>query len=83
MSPDIEAEMERSIRAGADARTAIEALLAKGTIASPKQPLRTLEKWSSRGWWDYGVTIDLGWFTDAHPRGSNIGPYGGRTREQS
>jgi len=22
-----------------------------------------LEKWSSKGWYDYGVTLDLGWIT--------------------
>jgi hypothetical protein len=22
-----------------------------------------LQKWSTRGWYDYGVTIDLGWLT--------------------
>ena len=23
-----------------------------------------LDKWSSKGWYDYGVTLDLGWLTD-------------------
>ncbi len=22
-----------------------------------------LEKWDSKGWYEYGVTLDLGWFT--------------------
>lgn len=28
-----------------------------------------LEKWSNKGWYDYGVTLDLGWVTD---KGENI-----------
>lgn len=28
-----------------------------------KQALATLEKWTNRGWYDYGTTIDLGWLT--------------------
>lgn len=23
-----------------------------------------LEKWSNKGWYDYGTTLDLGWLTD-------------------
>jgi len=23
-----------------------------------------LEKWSKKGWYDYGVTLDLGWMTE-------------------
>lgn len=23
-----------------------------------------LDKWSSKGWYDWGVTLDLGWLTD-------------------
>lgn len=23
-----------------------------------------LDKWSLKGWYDYGVTLDLGWLTD-------------------
>jgi len=23
-----------------------------------------LQKWSDKGWYDYGVTLDLGWLTD-------------------
>ena len=28
-----------------------------------------LEKWSRKGWYDYGVSLDLGWIT---PEGLNI-----------
>ena len=79
MHADLEAELERRIRAGASARDIIEDLLARRAVASRKQPLRTLEKWESRGWWDCGVSLDLGWFTDAHPRGSNLDAHGART----
>ena len=27
-----------------------------------KRCLRYLEKWSEKGFYDYGVTLDLGWF---------------------
>ncbi len=33
----------------------------QGIIASPKQAWATLEKWSVKRCYDYGVTLDLGW----------------------
>lgn len=49
-----------------DVREVIGAMVASGMIASKKQALRTLEKWSS--YYDYGVTIDLGWrVSGGHP----------------
>lgn len=79
MRADLEEELERRIRAGESARSIIEDLLERRAVESQKQPLRTLEKWESRGWWDCGVSLDLGWFTDAHPRGSNLDAHGLRT----
>ncbi len=26
------------------------------------------QKWAERGWYDYGVSVDLGWLTDAGRR---------------
>lgn len=42
-------------------RTVIAEMVREKRIQSPKQAWRTLEKWSDRGWYDYGVTLDLGW----------------------
>ena len=39
-------------------------------INSPQMPFHhkrawfLLEKWSDNGWYEYGVTLDLGWLTD-------------------
>lgn len=30
----------------------------------PKQCWRVLEKWCDKGWYDFGVCIDLGWLTE-------------------
>ena len=32
-------------------------------ITVPKRAHRILEKWSKRDWYDYGVSLDLGWLT--------------------
>jgi hypothetical protein len=32
-------------------------------IQSGKQAWATLEKWTDKGWYEYGVTLDLGWLT--------------------
>lgn len=37
-------------------------MVAEGLCAE-KEALRTLEKWSRKGWYDYGSSLDLGWFT--------------------
>lgn len=42
-------------------RDVIDEMLAAGMIQSPKQAWRTLEKWSDRGLYNYGVCLDLGW----------------------
>jgi hypothetical protein len=33
-------------------------------IVHPKRALYLLQKWSDKGWYSYGVTIDLGWMTE-------------------
>ncbi len=42
-------------------RDVIEDMLQKGMINSPKQAWATLKKWSKKGLYDYGVSLDLGW----------------------
>jgi hypothetical protein len=61
---ELEDELERRIRAGESARDVIAGMLARASIASPKQAWRTLEKWSGRGRYNWGVTLDLGWMED-------------------
>lgn len=42
-------------------REVINEMVRNGMIKSPKQAWRTLEKWSDKGWYDWGSTMDLGW----------------------
>lgn len=42
-------------------RDVIAEMVSSGTIQSPKQAWRTLEKWCDRGIYNYGVSLDLGW----------------------
>jgi hypothetical protein len=58
------------VRAGAWPRAVIRDMLDRGVIASEKQAHRTLEKWCHKGWYDYGVAIDLGWLTHRAPPSS-------------
>ena len=44
-------------------RTVIQQMLDDNLIANPKQAWRTLEKWLRKGWYNYGVALDLGWVT--------------------
>lgn len=44
-------------------REVIAEMVADGSLQNPKQALPTLGKWARRGWYDYGVTLDLGWKT--------------------
>ncbi len=30
----------------------------------PKRAWYLLEKWTNQGWYEYGVTLDLGWLTE-------------------
>lgn len=32
-----------------------------------KRGYRLLEKWANNGWWDCGVSIRAGWFTETAP----------------
>ena len=42
-------------------RAVIREMWLSGMIESPKQAWRTLEKWCDRGYYDFGVCLDLGW----------------------
>ncbi len=35
-----------------------------GALLHYKRCWRWLEKWERKGWYDYGVALDLGWLTD-------------------
>ena len=66
MRRELEDELRNRIatkQAGASVREVIAAMVSEGRIQSEKQAWRTLEKWSQRGEYDYGVSLDLGWLT--------------------
>lgn len=44
-------------------KTNVRDIIAKIEIPY-KRCLYLLEKWSGKGWYDYGVTLDLGWLTE-------------------
>lgn len=64
MKRELEDELERRVRAGEFPRNVIDEFVREGKIANPKQAWRTLEKWDRQGRYEWGVTIDLGWFRD-------------------
>lgn len=33
-------------------------------IAHPNRVLYVIEKWSGKGWWQYGVSLRCGWLTN-------------------
>lgn len=66
MTPDLETYLWERIQVlwqdgRPTPRTIINEMVHRGMIKSPKQAWRTLEKWSDRGWYEYGVSLDLGW----------------------
>lgn len=67
MKLELEQRLLDSIRSGASARAVIRDMIERGDIESPKQAWATLEKWETRDWYEYGVTLDLGWLTDKAP----------------
>ncbi len=34
----------------------------------PNRAYRLLEKWTAKGWWEYGVSMRCGWFTPEAPQ---------------
>lgn len=61
MTRELEMALWSHICAGNAAREWVQNAIDKGIIAHPKQAWRTLEKWASKGLYDFGVAIDLGW----------------------
>lgn len=61
MTRELEASLEAFVRAGGVPRDWIDAMLKAGQIAHPKQAWATLEKWSRKGLYESGVSVDLGW----------------------
>lgn len=57
-----ERDLLASIQGKAEGETVRE-VIARTDIA-PKRAWYLLEKWGSRRWYDWGVTVDLGWLTD-------------------
>lgn len=63
MRAELETKLRAELLGGACPRDVIASMVAAGDIASPKQAWRTLEKWSHRGEYEWGVCVDLGWLT--------------------
>jgi hypothetical protein len=70
MNIELESSLWRRIASGKYARDWIVEALADGRINAAKQAHRTLEKWTRKGLYDYGVAIDLGWIVDINNRPS-------------
>jgi hypothetical protein len=62
---ELETELLRLVGAGQRPRDVAEQWCAEGRIANSKQMWATLDKWRRNGWYEYGVTLDLGWLTAA------------------
>lgn len=58
-----EIELTRRILGGESAWHGIDAMAIQGH--SRERLFGVLEKWTDRGWWDYGVSVRTGWLTDA------------------
>ncbi len=43
------------------ARFVIDKMVDDGWIKNRKQGVRTLEKWQTKGKWNYGCNIEVGW----------------------
>ena len=52
------------IKAGKIPRDVIQEMLDKKMIKSKKQAHWTLTKWTNKGIYDYGVSLDLGWLEE-------------------
>lgn len=64
MNRELEQALWQHLSEFGSPRDWIEDELRAGTIAHPKQAWRTLEKWSAKGLYDYGVALDLGWLVN-------------------
>lgn len=68
MRRELAEEFARRVALGGEfGRDVIDDLMRRGAIASRKQAHATLAKWERRGWWDWGTTLEGGWFTPEAP----------------
>lgn len=65
MTRELETELLRLVGSGVRPRDVADEWCASGKIQRAKQMWATLEKWCRKGWYEYGVTLDLGWLTEA------------------
>ena len=63
MRADLENYLYKRIKKGICPRLLIRSMFETGKIKSRKQAYATLKKWTNKGYYDYGVSIDLGWIT--------------------
>lgn len=65
MKPDLEDYLWNNIsmagQGGRSPRDVIHEMVEKRMIQSPKQAWATLLKWSRKGLYTWGVSLDLGW----------------------
>lgn len=64
MRPELEEFMMGMMMTGTRTDAVITIMLDEKLIDSPKQPQRTLEKWSDKGFINWGVSIYRSWFED-------------------
>ena len=69
MTPELEKELWARIKKqptlqGETPRQVIADFIARGLIQSPKQAWATLNKWTDKGLYNWGVNEDLGWIED-------------------
>ncbi len=78
MVPELERRLASVIRRAGDvryddqgkpiwARGEIQRMATEGIIPNVKSAMSTLEKWCDKGWYEFGVALDLGWWTDDAP----------------
>ena len=63
MRSDLENYFYKRIKKGFSPRFIIEVMMESGKIKSRKQAYATLKKWTNKGYYNYGVSLDLGWIT--------------------
>lgn len=67
MRLELERELMQRIRAAESPGGVIADMVHRGDIKNSKQGWRTLEKWTDKGWYEYGVSVAAGWLTTEAP----------------
>lgn len=62
MTRELEESLFQYVKRGKWAGDWINNALETKVIASRKQAWRTLEKWTNKGLYHYGVSLEMGWF---------------------